>query len=226
MKRTAVLALAALSSLSAGCSSVGSKPLSESGSAWMYYAPDKRGAIVERRTAATDPSLRSLSEPPPDVAVARTMDFLAKVGLENVNVEAKASLAEKLTVLAHRSERVELLRDACFRLAEASFNGSVRAEDYAKTLSGIIDRLASMAATDALSEGIAAVREMSEANAKSLAASQNLFDGQVKANAISVEASRNHLLQLLLDSQKSQTATTDSLARTVSAFQEQMKRMP
>ena len=147
------------------------------------------------------------------------MDFLAKVGYQNLTVDAKASIAESMTTLAHRTERVELLRDACFRLAEGAFNLQTTPTEYTTALSGIVAKLADLARTDVYADGIKAIQAVRQAELAANAESKKLITSLIEKNAVTDEKSRNQMLTLLLEAEAGKGGASGELAKSLAAYQ-------
>lgn len=126
----------------------------------LDYDATRRGQLFTREPVLLNGELvgyrfRSLSESPPDVTFQTALEATLKGSYAGVSAEARLNFAETAVKLASRSERVELMRDALFRLSEGAFNSGMSAGEYKQAHEGIVKQV--LAAT--LSDSIADVQQ-------------------------------------------------------------------
>lgn len=99
--------------------------------------------------SASGPKVKMCAEPPPDVALSRTVDLMAKVAYKGASGELQGKLAEQLAQLAGRSENVLILRESLFRLCELSINSGLGPDDLKALYKAVIEAVTELATTEA-----------------------------------------------------------------------------
>lgn len=115
---------------------------------WFDYDAYRRGAflIVEEPNATK--KIRMCAEPPPDVALTRTQDFLAKVGYQGVSADVQAKIAEQLAELSGRTQTVLLIRESLFRLCELSISSALDSAKIELLYEKVLDAMTKLAAAE------------------------------------------------------------------------------
>lgn len=89
------------------------------------------------------------AEPPPDVALARTIDLIAKVAYQGATGDLQAKLAEQLAQLGGRTQTVLILRESLFRLCELSINSGLGPADLKNLYTEVVQAAVGLATTEA-----------------------------------------------------------------------------
>ncbi len=84
--------------------------------------------------------MRFCAEPPPDVALQRSMELLAKADLPQANVTASGSakLSADVIALAGRTQSLLFLREALYRLCEQSINGNLSRAEVGQLIAKVL----------------------------------------------------------------------------------------
>ncbi|NOU09783.1 MAG: hypothetical protein HOO98_07170 [Nitrospira sp.] len=122
---------------------------------WFHYEAARRGGFL----VGADSKVKMCAEPAPDVALARTAEFIGKGAFEGAPIEAKAKLAERLAQLEGRTETVLILRESLFRLCELSINNPALPPAELKALyQAVINAVVQLATADVTNAQAAAKR--------------------------------------------------------------------
>jgi len=91
----------------------------------LDYDASRRGTIILPKPDGK--GVYYCAEPSPDMAYNSVVNLVASVQLQNPNVDASTQLQFQQSVveLAQRSETIQFLREAMFRLCEQSINGTM-----------------------------------------------------------------------------------------------------
>ena len=92
---------------------------------WPISMPARRGALLLPRPDGK--GMMYCAEPSPDVAYSSVLNLVASVQLQNPNIDASTQLQFQQSVveLAQRTETIQFLREALYRLCEQSLNGTM-----------------------------------------------------------------------------------------------------
>jgi hypothetical protein len=109
------------------------------------YDASRRGAYVRMRSTCGEPNLPNITivaEPAPDVAKAYTDYISASLrGVKSVDANVVIGLDTKIIDLAKRSQTLQILREALYRISELQANGAIRDKDvsrlYGETLKSV-----------------------------------------------------------------------------------------
>jgi len=133
------LLLFLLSLVLVGCSSVTTFSVSKGRLSVIDYDAKRRGVYVQDFNGGK-PKIIVVSEPSPDVAeqytamIRGSAGALGKISDANISIQFSTQLID----LAKRSQTLQVLREALFRLNELYANGALRPEDvkelYGKVL--------------------------------------------------------------------------------------------
>lgn len=129
---------------------------------WFHYEAARRGGFLVGTDSAGKSNVKMCSEPAPDVALARTADFIAKGTYQGASVEAQAKLAEQLAQLGGRTETVLILRESLFRLCELSINSSISLPDIQGLYKTVVEAVVKLAETDSTNAQAAAKKATAE----------------------------------------------------------------
>jgi hypothetical protein len=145
-----IVALLTIATMAVGCQST--KRIDTGlGVSVIDYGANRRGTYVIDKENA--PYI--VSEPSPDVAT----EITAALGIsgESIgdigNAELKAEYASKVVDLAKRSQTLQVLREALFRLSEMSINTEVSAELRVSLFLQVLETVKTIALTE-LIEGV------------------------------------------------------------------------
>ena len=155
-----------LMSTQTGCSTFTSparmKPIKDSGTYWLNYSSDRRGAIVSTSKNANELSIKVCAEPAPDTNNNFELQGTLK---KNAIGEASAQTGQSVIILPGRNPNVLSLREALYRLCELSINRPDISSDelmsaynkviFAITQSAQAEAMKSAATTDAVIKAIA-----------------------------------------------------------------------
>lgn len=137
---------------SVGCSFVtppaSEEKLNPNQSYWFHYEASRRGGFLVGTDSTGKANVKMCAEPAPDVALARTAEFILKGAYQGVTGQAQAKLAEQLAQLGGRTETVLILRESLFRLCELSINSGLPASDLKELYKTVVDAVVSLAQTD------------------------------------------------------------------------------
>lgn len=89
------------------------------------YDASRRGAILLQRPDGK--GMMYCAEPSPDVAYNSVLSLVASIQLQNPSVDASTQLSFQQSVvqLAQRTETIQFLREALYRLCEQGLNGTM-----------------------------------------------------------------------------------------------------
>ncbi|MEW6245590.1 MAG: hypothetical protein AB1555_02645 [Nitrospirota bacterium] len=117
---------------------------------WFHYEASRRGGfLVMADNSTSGPKVKMCAEPPPDVALSRTADLVAKVAYQGASGELQGKLAEQLAQLAGRSENVLILRESLFRLCELSINSGLSPQELQNLYTTVINAIVALTTTEA-----------------------------------------------------------------------------
>ncbi|WP_372797960.1 hypothetical protein [Pontiella sp.] len=128
MKMSWILSTVFLGALVSGCTSPKQVTIDKDGyGSVIVYKADQRGAYFIRRL---DGTIAVLSEPSPDVTkeFKGHLDALIKSAKSSTNAQVKAGFETQVVDLAKRSQTLQILREALFRLSEMNANGGISPE--------------------------------------------------------------------------------------------------
>jgi hypothetical protein len=133
---------------------------------WFHYEASRRGGFL----VGADSKMKMCAEPAPDVALARTVEFVGKGSYQGASAEAQAKLAEQLAQLGGRTQTVLILRESLFRLCELSINNPAFPPTELKVLyKEVLDSVVDLAKADVTNAQAAEKKaEAALANAKTL----------------------------------------------------------
>lgn len=118
---------------SAGCSfftpPASKEKLDLTESHWFHYDAAQRGGFLVLTDDKGNTKMKMCAEPAPDVALAKTAEFIAKGAYQGATAEAQAKLSEQLVQLGGRTETVLILRESLFRLCELSISSNLSSKD-------------------------------------------------------------------------------------------------
>ena len=134
--------------LCAGCRSF-TKPASNQEIAmdqghWFHYDATRRGGVALPEAN----KMKIIAEPAPDAALEVVGELVAKLKTENADADLQAKVAESIVELGQVTERVKFLREALYRLAEASNNNALDAP----TVKALFEKVVDVSATIAKAE--------------------------------------------------------------------------
>ncbi len=95
------------------------------------YDASRRGAYIKK-----DGTIKICAEPAPDVAVAIANQFQFVKG----DTQATLNLTESINKIANRSNTLELMREAMYRVCELHFNTAINKTEAKNLLAQIIDK--------------------------------------------------------------------------------------
>lgn len=97
------------------------KPLEQSGTYWLNYTSDRRGALVRIEGQGEHQKIRLCAEPVPDTSRQADFNSTLKQGLNELQAEGSS----KVVVLPGRDSNVLSMREALYRLCELSLNQQI-----------------------------------------------------------------------------------------------------
>jgi hypothetical protein len=112
---------------------------------WMDYDAYRRGALFVPLSTARGKTIRTCSEPPPDVAMQLADKFTAKGGSGEISAEASAEISQNALQLAQRTQTIQFLRESLFRLCELSINSQLAPDSISILYGKVLDAAKSMA---------------------------------------------------------------------------------
>ena len=123
---------------------------------WFHYEASRRGGFLLMTDNTTGgPKMKMCAEPPPDVALTRTIDLIANVAYQGATGDQQAKLAEQLAQLGGRTQTVLMLRDSLFRLCELSINSGLGIDDLKTLYTEVVRAAVEVATTEATKARIA-----------------------------------------------------------------------
>lgn len=136
------LSLAAVALLG-GCAALGGKTdidnLGDARATVVSYEAESRGAYFAH--AGVD--AQYCAEPPPDVALNRSLELAGEVSGETKGVElsaeARAALASNAVQLAGRTQIVLLARELLYRTCELALNGHLNSTDVKANFEKVVE---------------------------------------------------------------------------------------
>jgi len=147
MVRTRLLLVACLAAGLPACASLTSPArvhaLKPGQNYWLDYDATRRGTVVAADGGAT----RSCAEPSPDMALQLVADIQANMEYQDVDAQAKGSVATTAVKLAERSQMLLFFREALYRVCEISLNTDLSDEQIVQ-LYGQIVRTALLLGSD------------------------------------------------------------------------------
>lgn len=129
-----------------GCNGTKTLELPDTGAMVIDYPASRRGAYV----LLHDKKMYLVSEPAPDVAteITASLGLSAQAIGQVQDPELKAEYATKVVDLASRSQTLQVLREALFRLAEMGQNTELTANQRAQLFEKVLDSIIVIAATE------------------------------------------------------------------------------
>ncbi|MEX5214661.1 MAG: hypothetical protein NW703_10905 [Nitrospiraceae bacterium] len=106
---------------------------------WFDYEASRRGTLLIIKDSADTKQVTICAEPPPDIALERSQEILAKVSYQNIPAELQAKLGEKVAELGKRTQTVMFLRESLFRLCELSNNSTFSSDSLKVLYEKVID---------------------------------------------------------------------------------------
>src|SRR6185295_1951633 len=113
------------------------------------------GFLLMTDNTTGGPKMKMCAEPPPDVALTRTIDLIANVAYQGATGDQQAKLAEQLAQLGGRTQTVLMLRDSLFRLCELSINSGLGIDDLKTLYTEVVRAAVEVATTEATKARIA-----------------------------------------------------------------------
>jgi len=201
------------------------------------------GRVVWRR----EMRVRTFSEAKPDAAREQSLELAIatalKATLAGMPFDGKGDVtlkfAEKIVTLAARTERVEILRDALMRLAEANFNHAISGDDFVRSYNNTLSAVVKLAATEVILELEQLRQELATANKTldklvgefdALKAKLTEVDTQLKAGKKPEEIDKDELLKSLkqlsekIDAAKKEKARIEGLIEENNKLKDQILR--
>jgi hypothetical protein len=149
MKGVRSLICFVLLTMLAGCASFTSPArkheLDASKPYWLDYDAYRRGTLFLPISTAHGKTFRTCAEPPPDVAMQLIDKFTAKGGNGEISAEASAEISQNALQLAQRTQTIQFLREALFRLCEISLNTEFASDKIAEMYNIVLLSAKSMA---------------------------------------------------------------------------------
>lgn len=139
---------------------------------WIDYDAYRRGALFIPISTAQGRTIRTCAEPPPDVAMQLIDKFTARGGEGDINAEVSAEVAQNALQLAQRTQIIQFLREALFRLCEISLNMRLTPEEV----------------TSMYAKVITSAKDMSEAEKAS--AERSATEAKIRLEAIKLKSSK------------------------------------
>ncbi len=103
------------------------------------YDASRRGAYVRVRASCEEPNLSNITivaEPAPDVAKAYADYISASLkGVKGVDANIALQFNTQIVDLAKRSQTLQILREALYRISELQANGAIKDDDVGKLYS-------------------------------------------------------------------------------------------
>ncbi|MFN8284741.1 MAG: hypothetical protein U0U67_16070 [Chitinophagales bacterium] len=129
----------------------------------------------------------TLSEPPPDAILEKSLNALGKVDVEGqVTAEMKLDLASKVIQLGERTVAVNILRDALFRLSEMNINN--RNQPLELGYRSLFDSILIASKTVAISDIIKAEADKAKAETKKLEAETQKAEAEIQLKKLDFDA--------------------------------------
>lgn len=166
LARTSLLLLLTFSLLAPGCRSF-SKPATSQQIAtdqghWFHYDATRRGGV-----ALPDANkMKLIAEPAPDAALEVVGELVAKLQTEKANADLQAKISEKIVELGQVTERVKFLREALYRLAEASNNSALDSATVKALFEKVVDVSATIAKAEEAQARANVLGELNDLKAK------------------------------------------------------------
>jgi hypothetical protein len=142
---TTVLLVLTAALASAGCTHV--LPIRHDASV-IDFGADRRGTYIFKvMDEQGKPRYVVISEPPPDAAkeIVTSLGVSAESIGQIAGGEAKLEYANKVVDLARRSQTLQVLREAMFRLAEMGASADISTEQRLATYQAVLDFVAKIA---------------------------------------------------------------------------------
>ena len=146
------LASILLLSLFLGCSTTKQINVPDDGLTVIDYAADRRGAYLMK---VGDGKYAIVSEPSPDVAkeITASLGLSADTIGDLASPELQAAYANKVVDLASRSQTLQVLREALFRLSEMGASSDITAVNRIELYKKVLDTVRLIAATEFADSG-------------------------------------------------------------------------
>ena len=138
--------------VSVGCSffilPASEEKLNSNQSYWFHYEAARRGGFLIGTDSTGKSNVKMCAEPAPDVALARTVEVIAKGAYQGATAQAQAKLSEQLAQLAGRTETVLILRESLFRLCELSINSQSSPTELQALYKMVVEAAVDLAKTE------------------------------------------------------------------------------
>ena len=129
---------------------------------WFHYEASRRGGFLVPTDSSGNSYVKMCAEPAPDVALARSAEFVAKGVYQGATAEAQAKLSEQLAQLGGRTQTVLILRESLFRLCELSINGGLPSERITTLYTDVVQAVIKLAEADLENAQAAATKAKAE----------------------------------------------------------------
>lgn len=130
-----------------GCKSTRKITVSSDEFSVIDYGVERRGAYIIRNNEG---KYTIVSEPSPDAAkeITTSLGLSADTINEIAGLKVQGEYANKVIDLAKRSQTIQVLREALFRLSEMSANSNLGNEEKVKVFNKVLDTIVLMAVTE------------------------------------------------------------------------------
>jgi len=118
---------------------------------WIDYDAYRRGALFIPMSTAQGKVFRTCAEPPPDVAMQLADKFTGKGGNGEISAEASAEISQNAIQLAQRTQTIQFLKEALFRLCEMSLNMQLTSDRVSELYNKVLESAKSMAEAEKFS---------------------------------------------------------------------------
>lgn len=129
----------------------------------------------------------TLSEPPPDVILEKTLKVLNNTNVGEITSEQRLDLSNKAIALGERTVAVNILRDALYRLSEMSINN--RNQPLESGYKALFDSILSVSKSIAIVQVLAAEADKLKAEAENNKAVDQKNKSEIKLLELNLEIS-------------------------------------
>ncbi|MEQ8654434.1 MAG: hypothetical protein RIC87_18345 [Kiloniellales bacterium] len=150
MKRVAVSALFAVTTLLAGCTEPIFKSFDIGDGTSKSIDAKQRVILVKANAGPYGNDTWVCAEPSPDALTARAAAAAVSGGTPKVGGALSGSATEAAASIGLRTQTIQLLRDGYYRLCEAYMNGALSREQYNLALVSLPEVMVSLLAVDAI----------------------------------------------------------------------------
>ncbi len=146
------LAVVCLIGLLGGCSTTRSIRVPDAGATVIDFGADRRGAYLVK---TEDGKCILVSEPAPDVAqeITGSLGLSADTIGDLAKPELKAAYANRVLDLASRSQTLQVLREALFRLSEMGASSDISTQQRIELYNAVLVTVRLIAATEFANSG-------------------------------------------------------------------------